>query len=157
MGLFDAVFEPPFRRRRNGNYSVNLSVEERGLLSDLVDQLREMLSTDNPALRRLFPPPYGDDEERNAGYSVLAGAELIEKRLAVLDLVASTLQAEELSEDEVESWMRCINDIRLVLGTVLDVTHEGDVPADGDPQAPMYAAYEYLGMLLERIVRSLSA
>jgi hypothetical protein len=157
MGLFDAVFEPPFRKRRNGRYTVNLSDDERALLSDLVDQLRQLLSTDSPALRRLFPPPYGDDEERNAGYSVLAGSELIEKRLAALDLVSETLQAEELSEDEVESWMRCINDIRLVLGTVLDVSEDGDVPADDDPQAPMYAAYEYLGMLLERIVRSLSA
>ena len=97
------------------------------------------------------------NKDDNAGYSVLAGSELIERRLAALDLVSSTLQADELSEDEVESWMRCINDIRLVLGTVLDVTDEGDVPADDDPQAPMYSAYEYLGMLLERIVRSLSA
>jgi hypothetical protein len=156
MGFFDSVFEPPFRQRRSGRYVVNLSPEERQLIDDLVGQLRELLSTDSPGLRRLFPPPYGDDEERNQGYSVLAGSELIERRLAALDLVSSTLQAEDLSEDEVEAWMRCINDIRLVLGTLLDVTEEGEPPAEDDPEAPMYAAYEYLGMLLERIVRSLS-
>lgn len=156
MGFFDSVFEPPFRKKRNGRYVINLSPEERGLLSDLVEQLRELLSTDSPALRRLFPPPYGDDEERNQGYSVLAGAELIERRLAALDLVSSTLQAEELSEEDLDSWMRSINDIRLVLGTVLDVREDGLAPEDDDAQAPMYAAYEYLGMLLERIVRSLS-
>jgi len=157
LGLFDAVFEPPFRRRRNGRFTVNLSLEERGLISDLVEQLRGLLRTDSPALRRLFPPPYGDDEERNAGYSVLAGSELIENRLAALDLVSSTLEADDLSEDEVETWMRCINDIRLVLGTVLDVDEGGAAPAGDDPRAPMFGAYEYLGMLLERIVQSLSS
>ena len=156
MGFFDSVFEPPFRRKRNGRYVINLSPEERGLIADLVEQLRELLSTDSPALRRLFPPPYGDDDERNEGYAVLAGAELIERRMAALDLVSSTLEAEDLSEDDLDAWMRSINDIRLVLGTALDVTEDGLAPEDDDPQAPMYAAYEYLGMLLERIVRSLS-
>ncbi|MHB1139041.1 MAG: DUF2017 family protein [Microthrixaceae bacterium] len=156
MGFFDNVFDPPFRRRRNGRYSVNLSPEERHLIEQLVVQLRELLGTDSTALRRLFPPPYGDDEERNQGYAVLAGSELIERRLAALDLVSSTLQADELDEEQVEAWMRCINDIRLVLGTMLDVTEDGDDPDPEDPQAPIHAAYEYLGMLLERIVRSLA-
>ncbi len=156
MGFFDSVFEPPFRRNRQGRFVVNLSEDERGLIEQLVEQLRELLGSDSPALRRLFPPPYGDDEERNQGYAVLAGAELIEKRLAALDVVSTTIHQDELDEEQVEAWMRSINDIRLVLGTMLDVTEEGDAPADDDPQAPVYAAYEYLGMLLERIVRSLS-
>lgn len=156
MGFFDSLREPPFRRRRDGSYAVNLGENERNLLEDLAGQLKELLTTDSPALRRLFPPPYGDDDERNQGYAVLAGSELVEKRLAGLDLVTATLRRDELSEEEVETWMRSINDMRLVLGTLLDVTEEGDVPADDDPRAPMYAAYEYLGMLLERIVHSLS-
>lgn len=157
MGFFDSVLEPPFRRRRNGRYVVNLSADERGLIEQLVEQLRVLLASDSPALRRLFPPPYGDDEERNQGYAVLAGAELIERRLAALDVVGSTLDAEELDEDQVEAWMRSINDIRLVLGTMLDVTEDGEAPGQDDPDAPAYAAYEYLGMLLERIVRSLAS
>ncbi len=156
MGFFDDLFDPPFRRRRDGRFSVNLSDDERGLIEQLVLQLRELLGTDSPALRRLFPPPYGDDEERNQGYAVLAGSELVERRLAALDLVSSTLQEDVLDEDQVEAWMRCINDIRLVVGTMLDVSEDGEGPPPDDPQAPVYAAYEYLGMLLERIVRSLS-
>ena len=46
----------------------------------LVGQLREQLlaSTDDPSLRRLFPPAYPDDAERDAGYQVLARDELLE-------------------------------------------------------------------------------
>ena len=43
MGFFDAVFDPPFRRRRNGRYAVNLSADERQLIEQLVVQLRELL------------------------------------------------------------------------------------------------------------------
>ena len=42
------------------------------MLRTLVDQLRELLTTDTPALERLFPPPYGDDVDRNQGYAAVA-------------------------------------------------------------------------------------
>src|SRR5690606_18164355 len=58
------------RRRGPGRYQVKLRPNERALVADLVGQLREQLlaSTDDPAVRRLFPPAYPDDAERDAGY-----------------------------------------------------------------------------------------
>ena len=124
MGLLDGVFDPPFRKRRNGRYTVNLSEGERQLIEDLALDLRELLTTDSPMLQRLFPPPYGENEERNQGYSALAGSELVERKFAALDVVTGTISAEDLSEEEVEAWMRSINDIRLVLGTVLGISED---------------------------------
>jgi hypothetical protein len=154
MGLFDR--RGPFRRTSEGTYAVTLGDTDRKLLGDLVVQLRSLITTDSPALARLFPPAYGDDEERNAGYAALAGAELVERRLAALDLVQSTLEAEELTEEELSTWMRSLNDVRLVLGTILDVDEEHDPPEDED-LVPMYATYEYLGYLLERVVQALAS
>ncbi|MEI7885976.1 MAG: DUF2017 family protein [Actinomycetes bacterium] len=155
MGIFDAVFDPPFRKRRNGRYTVNLSEGERQLIEDLALDLREMLTTDSPMLQRLFPPPYGENEERNQGYSALAGSELVERKFAALDVVTNTISAEDLSEEEVEAWMRSINDIRLVLGTVLNVSEDQAPAVTDEATQALHDSYEYLGMLLERIIQAL--
>ena len=147
------MFRSPIRRQRSGEYRFTISDEERRLVLDLVRQLRELLTTDSPALRRLFPPPYGDDDERNAGYAVLAGSELVERRLAALDVIETTIDAETLTEDQLQTWMRSVNDLRLVLGTLLDISDD-EQPASGADEA-MIAVYEYLGQLLELTVRAL--
>ena len=156
MGLFDR--RGPFRRQRDGTYVVDLGEEERRLVANLMVQLRSLLGTDSPALVRLFPPAYGDDEERNRGYAALAGAELMERRLAAIEAVEETLGEDRLTEEQLETWMRSVNDLRLVLGTILDVTEEDREPPDPDDDAaPLFAAYEYLGYLLEHIVAALAA
>jgi hypothetical protein len=155
MGLFDR--RSPFRRRRDNTFTVELADEGRQLIGDLLTQLRDLLTSDSPALVRLFPPPYGDDEERNQGYAALAGAELVERRIAAIDAMESTLRSETLTEDELAVWMRSINDIRLVLGTILDVSEDHEPPDVTDDAAPLYATYEYLGYLLDRVVAALSS
>ena len=79
---------------------VKLRPSERVLMGDLVVQLREQLlaSTDDPSVRRLFPPAYPDDPERDAGYQVLTRDELLEHRLAALDTVEGTLDGAELDD-----------------------------------------------------------
>ena len=148
------MFRSPIRRQRGGDYRFTISDDERQLVLDLVRQLRELLTTDSPALRRLFPPPYGDDDERNAGYAVLAGSELVERRLAALDVIETTIDAETLTEDQLQTWMRSVNDLRLVLGTLLDVSDDEE-PASGADET-MIAVYEYLGQLLELTVQALA-
>lgn len=157
MGWFGG--RGPFRRTSEGTFTVAIDETEQQVLGDLVVQMRSLLSTDSPALARLFPPPYGDDEERNAGYAALAGAELVERRLAALEVIEDTLGAEELTEEQLGTWMRSINDVRLVLGTILDVSDD-DEPTGAhadDDTAALHATYSYLGYLLERIVDALSS
>lgn len=156
MGAFDRLARRPIRRSGD-TFVVQLDPEERELIGSFVDQLRQLVTTDSSLLARLFPPPYGDDEERNAGYSVLAGAELVERRLAAFDEVTEHLDATELSEEQLLAWMRSINDIRLVIGTMLDVTEDDRVDDFEDTDdAVAYGVYEYFGGLLEMIVAALS-
>jgi Domain of unknown function (DUF2017) len=147
------------KRRGAGRYQVKLRPNERTLLADLVTQLREQLlaSTDDPAVRRLFPPAYPDDLERDAGYQVLTRDELLEHRLAALDTVESTLDGGELDDTAMQAWMSTLNSLRLVLGTRLDVDEELPALDSADPLAPAYAVYEYLGWLLSQVVDALSA
>ena len=158
MGLFTR------RVRRLGpdRYRISLPEVEQDLLRSLVPQLRDLLTTDDPALTRLFPTAYPDDPERDAGYQALVRDELLEKRFASLDVLEQTIEAgkngRELSGDELSAWMRALNDLRLVLGTRLDVTEEDD-PSDIDPDHPDAAAwsiYHYLAMLLTFIVDALA-
>lgn len=145
------------RRRHSGRYQVRLRPSERAVVADLVEQLREQLlaSTDDPAVRRLFPPAYPDDAERDAGYQVLTRDELLEHRLAALDTVEGSLDGTDLDEAGLTAWMTTLNSLRLVLGTRLDVDEELPALAPDDPLASAYAVYEYLGWLLSQVVDAL--
>ncbi len=146
------------RRRGPGRYQVRLRPNERVLMGDLVVQLREQLlaSTDDPSVKRLFPPANANDPERDAGYQVLTRDELLEGRLAALDVVERTLDGGELDAAEMTAWMGSLNSLRLVLGTRLDVDEELPALEPDDALAPAYAVYEYLGWLLSQAVDALS-
>jgi Domain of unknown function (DUF2017) len=145
------------KRLGAGRYRVKLRGNESQLVADLLTQLREQLvaSTDDPSVRRLFPPAYPDDPERDAGYQVLTRDELLEHRLAAIDTVETSLGGKELDEEGLTAWMSTLNALRLVLGTRLDVDEELPTLDSDDPLAPAYAVYEYLGWLLSQVVDAL--
>lgn len=147
----------PFVLRRNGTVAVNLDDDQRGLLRHLFGELREALVLDtDDGLRRLYPTAYPDDADLDAGYQVLVHGELMEKRLAALDEVESTLEEKTLTPAQLNMWMTCINELRLILGTKLDVSEADN---DFDPEAPDAQArmiYMHLGWLLEHVVMALT-
>ena len=148
------------KRRSSGRYRVKLRANEQIILRSLVHQLREQLmaSTDEPHLRRLFPPAYANDAERDAGYQVLTRDELLEGRLSALDVVERTLDGgSDLDQAELTSWMTTLNSLRLVIGTRLDVDEEIPELDMDDPLAPEYALYEFLGWILAQVVDALGA
>ena len=143
-----------FERTGAGRYRVDLPAQERDLLVDLVEQLRDVLlsTTDDPTLRRLFPTAYNEDPSRDQEYQQLVRDELLERRLAALATVEETASAGELDEPGLTGWLTALNDLRLVLGTRLDVSEDDhDVDPD-DPEAPAHAVYHYLGVLLSEVV-----
>jgi hypothetical protein len=148
-----------FERGEGGGVELRLSREERSLLAGVVAELRALLegAPGDPSLRRLFPPAYDEAEDESA-YRDLMGGELLEGRLAALELVAQTLERERLSADEADAWLRALNDLRLVLGTRLDVREDtfADELRRDDPRAPALAIYAYLSWMQEQLIEALS-
>jgi hypothetical protein len=139
------------KRTRSGRYHLRLSDKEREVLRTLPDQLRDLLEKDDPSLRRLFPPAYATDPEREAEYRRLMREDLVERRRATLDTMSRTLDAPDLSEEELADWLGALNDFRLILGTQLDVSED-------DPliDTPEHALYYYLTYLEDSIVTAMA-
>jgi hypothetical protein len=148
------------KRTRKGDFEIRLAEGERDLLARLVPQLRELLldaDEPDPSLRRLFPTAYADDPARDAEYQRLVHDDLRERHKRSLDMLEATVQATRLEEEELLAWMGAVNDLRLVLGTRLDVSEDTEYEIDpSDPDAPAMAVYSYLGFLLEHIVAALA-
>ncbi|MFB7369088.1 DUF2017 domain-containing protein [Streptomyces sp. NPDC056222] len=128
----------------------------------------------DPALKRLFPDAYGDeDEELRAAAADFRRytekdlrARKREDALAVirnLDALSSSGEGGailKLTADESRSWLGALNDLRLTIGTRLEVTDEDEsgelyrLP-DTDPRKPMVMAYLWLGALQESLVETL--
>lgn len=129
----------------------------------------------DPALARLFPEAYGDED------SELRAASAEFRRFTENDLrtrkrddaltVVRTLDALPsgeknavltLSADECRHWLGALNDLRLTIGTRLEVSDEDEggegslyrLP-DSDPRKPMVMAYLWLGALQETLVETL--
>jgi hypothetical protein len=150
----------PFRRA-NGGFEVALDDELRGALEHLADEFLELLVAETPSsdasLQRLFPPAHPDDMLENLDYERVAGAGLLDGKLAAHATLRRTARADRLTEDELLTWMTAINDMRLVIGTRIDVQEESD-PGDfaDDPEREgSFQLYVYLTWLLEAIVESL--
>lgn len=127
----------------------------------LPEMLRTLLSSDDandPALRRLFPRAFPDDEEASAEFDAVVRDDLLEQRMAAIETMERTLGAEHLTEDELIAWLAAVNDLRLVLGVRLDVS-EDSTTSDfaGDPETEQaYSLYVFLSYLEEDVVRALA-
>ncbi|MFI7287250.1 DUF2017 domain-containing protein [Streptomyces anulatus] len=137
----------------------------------------------DPALARLFPDAYGrPDRPAEGGKPEEELRELSSefRRFTENDLrsgkredavtVVRTLDALSpsggavltLTGDECRSWLRSLNDLRLTIGTRLEVSGEDEggegslyrLP-DADPRKPMVMAYLWLGALQETLVETL--
>jgi uncharacterized protein DUF2017 len=147
-------------RRSDGRFELRLTPEERELVRTLPDQLREVLDDDaDPALSRLFPVGYRDDPAREEEFRELVHDDLVSQRRGALDLMAGTIDAAMLEEEELLGWLGCVNDARLVLGSRLEVTEdlEPDEVDPDDPRAAPLAYYGFLTWLEVEIVEGLSA
>ena len=150
------LFHRQIRRDRD-QVRLSLNAGEQLLLRDLLDDLEPLLAdSDDPALRRLFPPAYSDDES-DEQYRALVRDQLVNGRAKALATMRGTLASETIDLEQADEWLRALNDLRLVLGTRLDVTEEIDyerIDLD-DPRGRDLAVFGYLAWLQEQLVDAL--
>jgi uncharacterized protein DUF2017 len=117
----------------DGGVDVRLPQDLRDLLRSLARQLVELIddpdSQDDPGMARLFPPASVDDPLEALGFEQLMGDSLRANKRAAAAVLETTADAKHLDAEGAIAWMRCLNDIRLLVGTRLDVQEDTDVEA----------------------------
>ncbi|MFF3646197.1 DUF2017 domain-containing protein [Streptomyces sp. NPDC002564] len=142
----------------------------------------------DPVMRRLLPDAYGGpgaegaeggadgagDAEEARAYSAefrrftendLRAKKRDDALVVIRSLDAMTSAGEggavlKLSVEESRHWLGALNDLRLAIGTRLEVADEDDADLlyrlpDSDPRKPMVMAYLWLGGLQETLVGTL--
>lgn len=157
--------------------------QESAVLRGLLGEVRQMLAArtaDHPAdelavltgmrtgpstrpgdrvLARLLPDFTTEDADLAAGLRSLHEPELIEAKdqaaKAVLDTLPSAGGRVELTAEQGDVWLTALNDVRLALGTALDVSEEMPDDVDpADPRASHLGIYHWLTFVQDGLVQA---
>ncbi|GAA1850963.1 DUF2017 domain-containing protein [Actinomadura bangladeshensis] len=162
---------------------VRLEADEAALLRTLMEQLLALIGDapaaddelaamgiaenaekpDDPVLARLFPDAYRDDGEAAGEFRRYTEMGLRDGKREAAGMVLGALTDEGadvvLDDEQAQGWLRALNDVRLALGTRLDITEEWYEQADRmdplDPRATLFTVYEWLTMLQDGLVQVL--
>jgi hypothetical protein len=152
-----------------------LDERESSSPSDELEQITGMKTgnaqpPDNATLLRLLPdfskpddadaPAQEAVDSLNAALRSLHEPAIIDaKRVAaqqLLDTLPNDGRRFELTEDAANAWVAAVNDLRLALGTMLDIRPDGpDRLPDDHPLAPHLDVYQWLTVLQEYLVLAL--
>ncbi len=168
-----------FSQTVDGKVTLNLSADERNLLIDLFSQMQNLLETpevpenpdplaalvgldgptqepSDPAIARLFPTAYLNDNQAAQDFRRYTEPGLRVEKINNLDLVADTLDQDfetyVLTELEASAWLKSLNDLRLVLGTRIGISDEYKEDLTDDPG---YHLYDYLTYLQGSLIDAL--
>jgi Domain of unknown function (DUF2017) len=155
-------------RENPARLAVELTIHERMLLASLLEQLVDVLFDDSdPAMQRLLPDAYRDDEEAAAEFRRFTAEGLAERKIAnarsVLDAVGNNVEGVQEPEDRVivlddahaQQWLRALADLRLIIANRLGIEHDDDEGRADDAAVPLQQSYLWLGELQESIVQAL--
>jgi hypothetical protein len=160
---------------------VELLRNEAAVPQEHADPLEAMLTfdgpttaPDDPVLARLFPTAYADDEEAAAEFRRFTEGTLRDGMAGGAATVIDTLEEAglppqldeqklvidvELDEPTALVWLKSFTDLRLALGTRLDVEQDDEafwqaLPEE-DPRSQAHDIYEWIGALQETLVDAL--
>ena len=115
----------------------------------------------DPALARLLPDAYGDDPAASREFRRYTDADLRARKRADAATVRASLPYGRgkvvLDRDQADAWLGVLNDLRLVLGTRLEVTEETDLDGldESDPRRQALSLYGWLGWVQESLLTCL--
>lgn len=177
-------------RRSNGGVELTLTTDDAFLLQILAgllvrflapadedapdDPLEAMVATstepvatpDDPAMRRLLPDAYGDPAAAGE-FRRLMESDLRRQKIDALETVVQAIgtpveagRVITLHGDETETWLQAINDMRLFLGSRLEITEDDQYDEietldEDDPRLPQLYAYSWLGFLQESLLQAI--
>ncbi|GAA1283738.1 DUF2017 domain-containing protein [Saccharothrix xinjiangensis] len=122
---------------------------------------------DDPILGRLLPdfhrldPDAPDPAEVDSANALrsLHEPELLDQKTGAAEVVLGTCPPDggevRLEPAQAEAWLSSLNDVRLALGTALDVRDDmpEDLPPD-DPRSPHLGVYQWLTWVQETLVEA---
>jgi hypothetical protein len=140
-------------------------------LAGIVGQFRDLVADadrqHDPAVTRLLPDAYPDDEAASREFRRLTGADMLDRRAEDAGIVLSTLGMDggeldpesdpdttitvALGETEARAWMRTLSAVRLVLATRLGI-QDDDRHLPGDAR---FGIYDWIGYRLDGLVTAL--
>jgi hypothetical protein len=157
-----------FSAARGGDVVARLDPAEAGIVGLLLDQLEQLLEADaddvgdDPVIARLLPDGHRGDPEAAADYRELTEASLRSGKADDLAMVRATLPdgggEVRLDADQAAAWLRSSNDLRLALGTRIDITEDSEPPEEitGEEDQQL-AVYYWLTALQGSLVDALVA
>jgi hypothetical protein len=111
---------------------------------------------EDPVLSRLLPDGYRDDSEAAEEFRRLTESTLRQQKCAAADRVLADLAESggsvRLDAETTETWLAALNDVRIALGTRLDVQEDMADPDPDDPDAAAYVVYVWLTELQDVLV-----
>lgn len=119
---------------------------------------------DDPILRRLLPDFHrldvdgaDDDVDSAAALRSLHEPDLVELKTGVAAVILDTCPEDggrvSLDTEQAQAWLCALNDVRLALGTALDVTEDmPEVLPQDDSRAPHLEVYHWLTWVQESLV-----
>lgn len=155
----------PFRAR-GAEIVARVDAAEVGVLGLLLDQLEQLLEADDlredPVVARLLPEGHRSDPEIAADYREMTERGLRSGKTDDLATVRASLPGGggelRLDTDQADAWLRTSNDLRLALGTRLDITEDTEPPEDvTSEEEQQLAVYYWLTGLQGSLVDALVA
>jgi hypothetical protein len=170
-------------RGERARYVARLDAQEAAVLRGLVEEVRAMLGSradtqpedelsaltgirtgpstrpSDPVLARLLPDFATDDPDLSGALRSLHEPELIAAKAEAAGVMLATLPRAggrvELSAEQADAWLAALNDVRLALGTALDVSEDMDeVLPDDDPRAGHLGVYHWLTFVQDALVQA---
>ena len=173
-----------FQRTRTGRTVLRVDTMEKTVLASLAEQMIAFVaptqapaSSDplaaivgidevaetptDPALARMFPAAYRDDDEAAGDFRRFTERDLRALKIANATKVAGCLERSGeklvLTGDEALCWLGFLNDTRIAIGTRLEITEENhdelaELPVE-DPRAGLFDVYDWLTFLQDSLVQ----
>jgi hypothetical protein len=153
-------------------YVTALTAGEARTLRELLAQTAALLrhqDNKDPAITRLCPDIYPDDETASAELRDMTEQSLRESKVTAVTNALDTIPAEGgevcLTSEEAHAWMRALTDIRLILGIRLGIDEDTDLVVELDeavladpvgPRVHSITIYHYLSVLQESLVSAVA-